>query len=60
MTLAMRRARFTSQHVYEVRPRRDKRGFDLISDALHTVACGMNKRRMQSATRSFTAGHITL
>jgi hypothetical protein len=23
-----------SQHVYEVRPRRDKRGFDLISDAL--------------------------
>ena len=24
----------SSQHVYEVRPRRDKRGFDLISDAL--------------------------
>ena len=23
-----------SKHVYEVRPRRDKRGFDLISDAL--------------------------
>ena len=23
-----------SQHVYEVRPRRDKRGVDLISDAL--------------------------
>ena len=23
-----------SQHVYEVRPRKDKRGFDLISDAL--------------------------
>jgi hypothetical protein len=23
-----------SQHVYEVRPRRDKRGFDLISDVL--------------------------
>jgi hypothetical protein len=22
------------QHVYEVRPRRDKRGFDIISDAL--------------------------
>jgi hypothetical protein len=22
------------QHVYEVRPRQDKRGFDLISDAL--------------------------
>jgi hypothetical protein len=24
----------TSEHVYEVRPRKDKRGFDLISDAL--------------------------
>ena len=24
----------TSQHLYEVRPRRDKRGVDLISDAL--------------------------
>jgi len=23
-------------HVYEVRPRKDKRGFDLISDALHS------------------------
>jgi hypothetical protein len=23
-----------SQHVYEVRPRKDKRGFDLISDVL--------------------------
>jgi hypothetical protein len=22
------------QHVYEIRPRKDKRGFDLISDAL--------------------------
>ena len=25
---------FAMMHVYEVRPRRDKRGFDLISDAL--------------------------
>jgi hypothetical protein len=24
----------SSQHVYEVRPRKGKRGFDLISDAL--------------------------
>ena len=24
----------TSQHAYEVRPRKDKRGVDLISDAL--------------------------
>ena len=27
-------AMITSQHVYEVRPRTDKRGVDLISDAL--------------------------
>ena len=27
-------SRMTSQHVYEVRPRKDKRGVDLISDAL--------------------------
>lgn len=25
---------FSSQHVYEVRPRKDHRGFDLISDLL--------------------------
>jgi hypothetical protein len=24
----------SSQHVYEIRPRKDKRGFDLISDVL--------------------------
>jgi hypothetical protein len=24
----------SSQHIYEVRPRKDKRGFNLISDAL--------------------------
>ena len=28
------RSRMTSQHVYEVRPRKDKRGVDLISDVL--------------------------
>ena len=27
-------SRMTSQHVYEIRPRSDKRGFDLISDVL--------------------------
>jgi hypothetical protein len=27
-------AMITSMHVYEVRPRKDKRGFDLISDVL--------------------------
>jgi hypothetical protein len=30
MNLAM----ISSQHLYEVRPRKDKRGVDLISDAL--------------------------
>jgi hypothetical protein len=29
-----RRAMRSSQHLYEVRPRADKRGVDLISDAL--------------------------
>jgi len=29
----------TSQHVYEIRPRSDKRGVDLISDAL-PLGCG--------------------
>jgi hypothetical protein len=28
------RCKTSSQHVYEVRPRKDKRGVDLISDAL--------------------------
>ena len=27
-------AMIRSQHIYEVRPRKDHRGFDLISDAL--------------------------
>jgi len=26
-------------HVYEVRPRKDERGFDLISDALGWLTC---------------------
>ena len=36
MRVAVRResARVTPTHVYEVRPRKDKRGADLISDAL--------------------------
>jgi len=42
------------RHVYEVQPRSDKRGVDLISDALPSVACG-TANRTQSATRSFTA-----
>jgi hypothetical protein len=31
-----------SAHTYEVRPRRDKRGFDLISD-VHSADCGDTK-----------------
>jgi len=31
-------------HVYEVRPRKDKRGVDLISDALPFGRCGMASR----------------
>ena len=27
---------FDSMHVYEVRPRKDKRGFDLISDTIRS------------------------
>jgi hypothetical protein len=33
-------------HTYEVRPRKDKRGANLISDALHSVGCGtLNRMR---------------
>src|SRR5215831_4007997 len=33
-------------HVYEVRPRSDKRGFDLISDALALVGCSTASRTL--------------
>jgi len=48
------------KHIYEVRSRKDHRGFDVISDVLpfgRSVGCGLNKLRMQSSTRSSTAGH---
>jgi hypothetical protein len=35
---------FMSTDVYEVRPRKDKRGVDLISDALRSVGCGTPNR----------------
>jgi hypothetical protein len=44
----------TSQRVYEIRPRKDRRGVDLISDALPFGAlwyAGLMPLRMQSATR---------
>jgi len=50
-----------SIHVYEVRPRRDHRGVDLISDVLRSGVYGMTGRmrsRMQSSTRCTTADHM--
>jgi hypothetical protein len=46
----------SSQHLYEVRPRKDHRGFDLISDALPfgRLWYGPNASDTQSATRNFT------
>jgi hypothetical protein len=37
----------TSSHVYEIRPRKDRRAFDLISDVLPFVACGTRYRNPQ-------------
>jgi hypothetical protein len=52
-----------SQHIYEVRPRKDHRGFDLISDALRSVACG-TPGQIQAPTLatapSIAVDHITL
>jgi len=50
-------------HIYEVRLRKDKRGFDLISDVLPFVGCRMLSQAQpaaQSTTRSIAAGHIML
>jgi hypothetical protein len=50
------------QHVYEVRPRKDKRGVDLISDALPFGPCMtiQTQSGTRSITRSFSAVHIML
>jgi len=45
-------------YIYKIRPRKDHRGFDLISDALPFGACGTANRMqsaMQSGTPSFAA-----
>jgi hypothetical protein len=51
-----------SQNVYEVRPRKDKRGVDLISDALPILAtygtANQTRLPMQSATQSIAAVHM--
>jgi len=45
-------------HVYEIRPRKDKRGVDLISDAPpFGQLCG-TPGRMQSAMRCTAAVHM--
>jgi hypothetical protein len=50
--------------LYEVRPRKDHRGVDLISDALPfgRLWYGVSQMRptTQSTTRSFSAVHIIL
>src|SRR5439155_21160522 len=63
MTLIEIRARVpmtSPQHVYEIRPRKDHRGFDLISDACRLVHCGTPSRITRLGTRSFAAVHIRL
>jgi hypothetical protein len=46
-------------HEDEIRPRKDKRAFDLISDGCHSGGCGTQSRMMLSATRSFSVDHMT-
>jgi hypothetical protein len=48
-----------SMHEYEVRPRKDHRGVDLISDVLPLGRLWYGESAMQSTTRSFTADQIT-
>jgi hypothetical protein len=48
-------------HVYEFRPRKDKRGVDLTSDALSFGRLWMASRTQsatQSAAQSFSAVHM--
>jgi len=48
-------------HTYEVRTRKDKRGVDLISDALPfggLCMAGRTRRKTQSTTRSTAAVHM--
>jgi hypothetical protein len=42
-------------HMYEVRLRVDKRGFDLISDTLRLAGFGMAAWKTRSVMQSFTA-----
>jgi hypothetical protein len=38
-------------HAYEVRLRKDHRGVDLISDALHLIGCGWRAKGTQQRSR---------
>jgi hypothetical protein len=40
-----------SMHLYEVRPRKDHRGVNLISDALHLIGCGWRAKGTQQRSR---------
>jgi hypothetical protein len=54
---------FNAMHLYEVRPRKDHRGVDLISDALpfgRLWYAEPMRSAMQSAMRCTAAGHIAL
>jgi hypothetical protein len=44
-------------HLYEVRPRKDHRGVDLISDCCHSFASGMTRPIMQLATMHSSRSH---
>jgi hypothetical protein len=46
-------------HEYEIRPCKDKRGFDLISDALPFGRLWYTQISMLSGTRGTTAAHMT-
>jgi hypothetical protein len=45
---------------YEIRHRKDRRGFDLISEALPFGRLWYESRTPRSTTHSFTAVHMTL
>jgi hypothetical protein len=47
----------TSVHIYEIRPRADKRGFDLISDVLRlgaAVVLRVKRNRLRKVSQPFT------
>jgi hypothetical protein len=61
--LERRKRSTTSIHIYEIRPRADKQGFDLISDALPLSPLwypGQTQSVTQSALPSFTAARMML